>query len=377
MKYLSFVLFVNFFIMLNGYSAITRPTKCIYGHGGTNGQERFEWCSEMNPKLDKKIGGVCIFNDDKNIWTKGTWVPSKEGKARFVLSRICDKGIEFASADDTTAIAGPKLFVDKLVDTEKANITSRFKPTDDLFKDKLPTLCYTGQDSTSGASRNPVLCSSDILEPNFCELKELSKVGRHKRSFNGHWWVQYPNAKKRDFTICIGGVVLEKANNQDPDYEIVDNIAPLQGHEAKFCLRNMDNGKTSNLTEIRCEDGPGTAIIVNSCYLIKPTISLRLYQQEIFDHVLKTNPDELVKYIVKKTRAGFDGATIGDKKYNISKLAREWEPEDEADEVMLKASKEKLESSKVWVQVLKVDKAGDGTDQLICKKVKVVKPRDL
>ena len=355
-----------------------RPTKCLYtqrNYDGKNfnGQQRFEWCSEMNPNNNKKTGGVCIFvggkTDKSGTWNRGTWDPSKQGAKRFIFSRNCDQGVEFIKIQEDALAQGPRLF-DTLINgsqvsdvsAKKNQPTSAVVQNDPKFQNKMPAICFLQQDPTSLASSNGQPCSGDVQANGFCELKDLGDnpgFAANNRRWHGNWWVQYTDVNKRAFRVCTGGVTLVTTGPEDRIYENINNVAPLEkSNEAKFCTRN--------LKEIMCQPGD----VLNSCFLNASQSAMNTWKSEVSNYIADKYPADKDKY---KRKSPF-----GSGEYTYAKL-RGWEPETEADKTFLQTANEKLNKAKTWYQNTKWIKdkdyeAGGYFESENCAKVIISKP---
>jgi hypothetical protein len=356
-----------------------RPTKCLFTagtgkRGSSNaGQQRFEFCSEMNPAISKKIGGVCIFDKGKTgggIWKRGTWDPSKKGEERFIVKRVCDGGVEYTKIAESALPKGPVRWDLKDVDTDvKMKLhTSKIKPDNYNLDKVVPAVCFFQNDPLTAASADAKSCSTSINANGFCELKNLDEVGPKgfsswKYRFKGHWWVYYTDAMKRSFRICPGGVTLVDAAETDLVYKKIPNTAPLQAGNAKVCIRK--NG--AKRIEVSCKaDGVG------QCYMRPSNEARKAWTQSVFNYIVTKYPDDIAQY-------SFSSGPSGKKKYEPSygRLLR-WEPDPDVseDKEFLRVENEKLTKAKRWSQILKTDKDGFTVDETYCDEVIVENPRE-
>jgi hypothetical protein len=344
-----------------------KPTKCLFTSGAgkkgsTGSTQRSELCSEMNPKGKKRIAGVCVFD---RVWKRGTWVPTNKGAARFVVSRVCDQGVEYSTSPELALPVGPQIWNPELVRIEKTVHTSILQPTDSRLTGKIPATCYEQNDPSTFASANARSCSSDILAVNFCELRNLTNFSASGKKLNGHWWVQYTDPVKRVFKVCVGGVNLVDATANDAVYAQIENRAPLEEGDARVCIRTVGTKKI----ELACAPSDK----VNTCVRYEGPFARDAWKDEVYNYITNKYPDMAEDFSTKsRNRAGTTVLLP-----NYSKL-KNWEPEELEDKNFLAAAKARLEATARWVQILKIAKDGSwvSTDTAACEEVIVARTRE-
>lgn len=329
----------------------------MFIHGGARKQyvsQRSELCAEMITGGTRKVGGVCIFD---RVWKRGIWDPTKKGSARFIVKRVCDQGIEYVSTADDALPQGPHFWNPASVDISGKNHTSKLIDSDKNLVNKVPATCFTGNDPTTLASTSGIPCNSDISSIGFCELKMLKNHPYSKRSLNGNWWIQYTNPIKRSFRICVGGVTLVTATENDPLYVQVENLPENFDGTPKVCIRKIKNTPTEFLCSV---EG------VNQCVKYVSPNDRMVWAREISNYIKVTSPAEYDKYVTKTT------------KVPLLKVINDWEPESEQDRIFLDTQNEKLAQKSKMSQITKVDKNGaySSTDVVNCDQIIMARSRE-
>jgi hypothetical protein len=245
-----FVLFAltNFVV---AWAIETMPTKCLFSHGG---QTRSTNCTEMNINAPKKIGGVCIYVgvEGSGVWRQGTWNPKANGKGRFVPSRVCDKGVEYAEIPEQEKVFGPQYIGTNLRSILKSPITSTLSSTDPALATQSPAVCYTAQNTTTFSAAQGLQCQSDMLQNGYCTLKQLNNHAFAERRFSGNWWVMYTDVKSRKFRVCIGGVSLVPTPESNPKYITVADESSMNAEQNIKACSYRNNPLLPALTEKVC-----------------------------------------------------------------------------------------------------------------------------
>lgn len=254
MKILSLIFLMAVFPLLEVSAATkVRPTKCLFSNNnGTIGEYL---CVERNSKIKVNIAGVCLY--DKG-WKRGTVYPLNPKAKRFTVTKVCDKGVEFAAINDSDEIKGPKIFGSPLVTANKNSFSSSLTVDETRYADQVPYTCYTNQVSTTGASIAPVACAAPGMV-NACYLvKFASETVIGSRKFTGYWWVKdnNPSSATLAVTPCIGGVQMGAPVSGSKLGKIItgNSTTPLADDEDPiFCIIKSGNVVTKRLcSQLSC-----------------------------------------------------------------------------------------------------------------------------
>jgi len=192
------------------------PVKCIFTVGSGSASAP---CIQFDKRRRFSVNGVCVYSVNSHLWMLGNWIyeasrTSPSGfQNKFVKTKSCNGGIEYAQDSDEATVKGPKQWDQDIY----LGVDNKSMPPKGLLTydaSLVPLTCYTDQARSTGVSRNVVPCTHNPFTPNYCELRNSDTNPDHKKNPTkiatgpGYWWVIYPYGKytstKSKFSEFIG-----------------------------------------------------------------------------------------------------------------------------------------------------------------------------
>lgn len=184
-----------------------KPYECRYNER-RDGRPRTitQRCNDFNPSSTNSYSGVCVFKN--SVWQYGNLSYDKAtAKHKFVAKKVCEDGITATPSATASLTVSPSV-IDH-IDGKKEKVSYESKKyksllvSNPLSSDERPILCYRAV--AQGVATNPVACSLEPNESNYCEFTDSSNA-----SYVGKWWVQYQRPGKAKPVVCVSGVKATK-----------------------------------------------------------------------------------------------------------------------------------------------------------------------